>query len=231
MLNLSELCKMEVPQLSNVQISGSSSFDSSGGNLSPGADDRALISGSTEVSMKTSVLLSSSEFDVLLIPVESDEARRRRHIFREKQTERAEAPPSTTNKLEDDGGEGEENPDAGADAGGETTTVCSNTSSLTGMTGEREKGAEERSLSPIESDYCRLFADLLTLSPFHMPLDYEKRVVSKAERVRSLQMAMQELNHEQRSNLEEELNKGFHDWLISSGHYKQVLDLILLEKK
>jgi hypothetical protein len=41
---------------------------------------------------------------------------------------------------------------------------------------------------------------------------------------------MQELNHEQRSNLEEELNKGFQDWLISSGNFRQVLDLILLEK-
>lgn len=225
-----ELCKMEVPQLSHVQTPGSSNFDSTGGNLSPGADDRALTGGSTDVSMKTSILLSSSEFDVLLVPVESDEARTRRQMFRESQADRAAVPPTSTNKNEEEEEEDEETPASGVDASGETTTVYSNTSSLTGITGDREKCAEERSVSPIESDYCRLFADLLTLSPFHMPHDYEKRVVRKAERVRSLQMAMQELNHEQRSNLEEELNKGFQDWLISSGNFRQVLDLILLEK-
>ncbi len=212
---------MEVPQFSNVQTPGSSSFDSSGGNLSPGADDRALIGGSTEVSMKTSVLLSASEFDVLLIPVESDETRTRREVFRESQTDRADG------EQEE---EGDEYPASRVDAEGETTTVYSNTSSLTAITGDRERGAEERSLSPIESDYCRLFADLLTLSPFHMPHEYGKKVVGKAERVRTLQMAMQELNQEQRLSLEEELNKGFQDWLISSGNFRQVVDLILLEK-
>ncbi len=226
-----ELCKIEVPQLSNVQPPVSSSFDSSGGNVSPGADDRALIGGSTEVSMKTSVLLSSSEFDVLLIPVESDEARTRRQVFRESQTDRAEVPSSATNKYGEQEEESEEYPASRVDAENETTTVYSNTSSLTGITGDREKGAEQRSLSPIESDYCRLFADLLTLSPFHMPHEYGKKVVGKAERVRSLQMAMQELNQEQRANLEEELNKGFQDWLISSGNFRQVVDLIQMEKK
>lgn len=218
---------MEMPQLSNVQTQGMSPFDSSGGNLSPGADDRALIAGSADVSMKTSILLPASDFDVLLIPVESDEARVRREMFRESQAELTAVPPATTSSYEKEKVE-EENYTPLDDAGGETITVSSNTSSLTGITSDREKGVEQRSSPPAESDYCRLFADLLTLSPFHMPHEYEKRVVAKAERVRSLQMAMQELNNEQRMNLEEEINRGFQDWLISSGNFRQVLDLISL---
>ena len=64
-----------------------------------------------------------------------------------------------------------------------------------------------------------------------MPHDYERRVIAKAERVRALQQAMQELNEEQRANLEEELNRGFQDWLVTSGNLRQVLDLIHLEKR
>ena len=75
-----------------------------------------------------------------------------------------------------------------------------------------------------------MLADLLTLSPFHMPHDYERKVVAKAERVRTLQSAMQELKSEQRATLEEELNRGFQDWLVTSGNFKQVLDLIHLDK-
>jgi len=210
-----ELCKLEVPQLPNVQTPGSPTVESSG-SLSPGADDHAL-GGSVDVAMKTPVLLPSSEFDVLLVPVESEEARVRRQLLKETQEAEAAAVASTNNEEEDAAG--------GAEEAGETTTVYSTTSTLT----KEERG--EQGPRPLESDYCRTLTDLLTLSPFHMPHDYERRVISKAERVRTLQQAMQELNEEQRLSLEEELNRGFQDWLVTSGNLRQVLDLIHLEKR
>lgn len=186
----------------------------SSGNLSPGADDRAP-GGGADVSMKTPVLLPSSEFDVLLVPVESEEARICRQLLRESHAEAANKN-ATNNEEEAPAG----TPDVGGEEAGETTTVYSTTSTLT-------KGEQP----PLESDYCRILADLLTLSPFHMPHDYERRVIAKAERVRTLQQAMQELNEEQRTGLEDELNRGFQDWLVTSGNLRQVLDLIHLEKR
>jgi len=224
-----ELCKLEVPQLPNVPTPGSPiNPESPTGNLSPGADDRALGGSGADVAMKTPVLLPPSEYDVLLVPVESEEARIRRQLLRESQ---AEAAAAAARNNEDDA------PASPADAMGEeaaeTTTVYSTTSSLTGITGDCGKASENcQPPPPPESDYCRILADLLTLSPFHMPNDYERRVISKAERVRTLREAIvQELTEEQRSNLEEELNRGFQDWLVTSGNLRQVLDLIHLEKR
>lgn len=182
-----ELCKLEVPQLPN-QNPGSSALESSGSSLSPGADDRATV----DVSMKTPILLPPSDFDVILVPVESEEARMRRM-------------PASSGVSNDE----EEKTVLVDDSVGESTTAMS---------------------SPIESEYCRLLADLLTQSPFHMPHDYERKVVAKAERVVTLQSAMQELMYEQKAALEEELNRGFQDWLVTSGNFRQVLDLIHLEK-
>jgi len=177
-----ELSKLEVPQLPHVQISGSSALESSGNSLSPGADDRATV----DVSMKTPILMPPSEFEVLLVPVESDEARIRRQQLQE-------APSDSKN-------EEEEKTLSMDDAGG-------------------------------ESQYSLSLADMLTLSPFHMPHDYERKAIVKAERVRSLQSAMQELSAEQRAALEEEINRGFQDWLVTSGNYRQVLDLIRFERE
>ena len=216
-----ELYKIEVPQLPNVQTPGSPNLESSG-SLSPGADDRAL-GGSVDTTMKTPVLLPSSEFDVLLVPVESEEARVQRQMMRESQeAEAAAAAANANNEEENPVSEGGEE-----DEVGETTTVYSTTSSLTGVTGERKGGGQK---PQPESDYCRILADLLTFSPFHMPHDYERRVIAKAERVRGLQQAMQDLNDEQRTSLQDELNRGFQDWLVTSGNLRQVLDLIHLEK-
>ena len=210
-----ELCKIEVPQLPNIQTPGSPGNLDSSGSLSPGADDRAL-GGSMDVSMKTPVLLPSSEFDVLLVPVESEDARIRRQLLRESQE--AEAAASLEEeKMVADGGDDE--------VGGESTAVHSTTSSLTG---EHRESKAARVLP--ESDYCRILADLVTLSPFHMPHEYERRVIAKAERVRGLQQAMQELNDEQRTSLQDEINRGFEDFLVTSGNLRQVLDLVHLEK-
>ena len=187
-----ELSKLEVPQLPHVQLPGSSTLESSGNSLSPGADDRATV----DVTMKTPILMPPSEFEVLLVPVESDEAHIRRQQLQEAQS--------------DSNNEEEEKTLAMDDAGGESTTLVP---------------------TPGESEYCRSLADMLTLSPFHMPHDYERKAILKAERVRAIQSAMQELSVEQRAALEEEINRGFQDWLVTSGNYRQVLDLIRFERE
>ena len=81
-----------------------------------------------------------------------------------------------------------------------------------------------------ESQYCRNLADLLQLSPFDMPYEYEKRVIIKAERMRSLQQAIKtDLSSDQKTLVEEELNQGFREWLVTSGNLRQVLDLVHME--
>jgi hypothetical protein len=201
---IAELSKLELPPLPTIQTSLSHDSNSAS---SPGADDRAL-GGSADLTMKTPILLPASDYDVLLVPVENEEARIRRQLLREAQTEAA-AKDDSDNDVEE---------------AGEGNTVHSNMSSITG---ERDKGDTPHA----ESDYCRILADLLSLSPFHMPHDYEARVITKAERVRVLQQAMQELNDNEKATLQEELNRGFQDWLATSGNLRQVLDLVHLEKK
>ena len=154
-------------------------------------------------------MLPASEFDVLLVPVESEEARIRRQLLREAQSEASTKDESSDKEVEETG---------------EGNTADSNLSSIAG---EKDKGEAPQA----ESDYCRMLADLLSLSPFHMSHDYEKRVITKAERVRVLQQTMQELNDNERATLQEELNRGFQDWLATSGNLRQVLDLVHLEKK
>ena len=88
------------------------------------------------------------------------------------------------------------------------------------------------SSSGIGSMYCRNLADVLQLSPFRLPKEYESRAMVKAERMKSLQTAIQtDLTPEQQIKLEEELNSGFREWLVSSGNLRQVLDLVHLERK
>ncbi len=206
-----ELSKLELPQLPTVQTPLSPDNNSPS---SPGADDRAL-GGSADLSMKTPILLPASEFDVLLVPVENEEARMRRQLLRAtSQTD------SATVAAKEDSSDNE------VEEAGEGNTVDSTLSSITGE--QRDKG--EPAPHP-ESDYCRMLSDLLSLSPFHMSQDYERRVITKAERVRVLQQTLQELNDTERATLEEELNRGFQDWLATSGNLRQVLDLVHLEKK
>jgi hypothetical protein len=53
-----------------------------------------------------------------------------------------------------------------------------------------------------------------------------------ADRMRNIQQAMQKnLTEEQRDRFEEELNRGFREWLVNSGNLRQVLDLFQLEKR
>jgi TBCC domain-containing protein 1 len=83
-----------------------------------------------------------------------------------------------------------------------------------------------------ESQYCRLLAEVLQLSPFRLPMEYERSALLKAERMKSIQQAVQKnLSPEQQQRFEEELNRGFRDWLVSSGNLRQVLDLVHMEHK
>ncbi len=106
---------------------------------------------------------------------------------------------------------------------------------LTVQTSSSEDNASTLSGPPgggIGSMYCHNLADVLQLSPFRLPKEYESRVMVKAERMKSLQTAMQtDLTPEQQKKFEEELNSGFRDWLVNSGNLRQVLDLVHLERK
>ena len=85
---------------------------------------------------------------------------------------------------------------------------------------------------PIESQYCQLLAEVLQLSPFRLPIEYERRVLMKAERMRNIQQAVKKhLTEDQQRRFEEELNRGFRDWLVTSGNLRQVLDLVHLERR
>lgn len=85
---------------------------------------------------------------------------------------------------------------------------------------------------PGESQYCRILAETLQLSPFRLPVEYERSALVRAERMRSIQQAVRKsLSKEQQRLFEEELNKGFRDWLVTSGNLRQVLDLVHLERR
>ena len=85
---------------------------------------------------------------------------------------------------------------------------------------------------PFESQYNRLLAEVLQLSPFRLPVEYERRALVKADRMRSIQQAVKKnLTAEQQMQFEEELNRGFRDWLVTSGNLRQVLDLVHLERR
>ncbi len=86
--------------------------------------------------------------------------------------------------------------------------------------------------SGIGSMYCNNLADVLQLSPFQLPKEFERKALVKAERMKNLQNAIQtHLTPEQQMKLEEELNSGFRDWLVTSGNLRQVLDLVKMESK
>jgi hypothetical protein len=86
--------------------------------------------------------------------------------------------------------------------------------------------------NPPESQYCRILAEVLQLSPFRLPLEYERRALVKADRMRSIQQDVKKsLSEEQQLQFEEELNRGFREWLVTSGNLRQVLDLVHLERR
>ena len=83
-----------------------------------------------------------------------------------------------------------------------------------------------------ESKYCRVLAEVLQFSPFRLPIEYERRALVKADRMRSIQLAIRKsLSDDKQLRFEEELNRGFRDWLVTSGNLRQVLDLVHLERR
>lgn len=82
-----------------------------------------------------------------------------------------------------------------------------------------------------EGQYCRLLGELLSSCPFVLPADYERQVLVKADRMKRIQQAVKQLPEELQSKFQEELNRGFLDWLVSSGNLRQVLDLVHLERR
>ena len=83
-----------------------------------------------------------------------------------------------------------------------------------------------------ESKYCRVLAEVLQFSPFRLPIEYERRALVKADRMRNIQQAIRKtLPEDKQKQFEEELNRGFRDWLVTSGNLRQVLDLVHLERR
>ena len=83
-----------------------------------------------------------------------------------------------------------------------------------------------------ESKYCRVLAEVLQFSPFRLPIEYERRALVKADRMRSIQQAIRKsIPEDKQQQFEEELNRGFRDWLTTSGNLRQVLDLVHLERR
>ena len=86
-----------------------------------------------------------------------------------------------------------------------------------------------------DSHYSRLLVEVLKLlSPFRgIPTEYDKSALAKAERRKHVQEAMQKslTPAEKQQSFEEELNRGFRDWLVSSSTLRQVLDLVHLDVK
>mmetsp|Transcript_9332 Transcript_9332/g.14388 ORF Transcript_9332/g.14388 Transcript_9332/m.14388 type:complete len:667 (-) Transcript_9332:306-2306(-) len=95
----------------------------------------------------------------------------------------------------------------------------------------QQQTEESESGGPMESKYIQMLAKVLQLSPFRLPVEYERHVIGKADRMRDLQALMKTLSEEQRVRLEDELNRGFRDWLVTSGNLRQVLDLVHLERR
>jgi len=101
------------------------------------------------------------------------------------------------------------------------------------VTAPREPLEEDSTTSsggPLQSQYCQLLAQVIQLSPFRLPTEYERQALVKADRMRNLQSSIKTLTEEQQARLEDELNRGFRDWLVTSGNLRQVLDLVHLEQ-
>lgn len=201
-----EVSKLEVPQ-----VPGTAPGSPGGPNSapsSPGADDRAMglaVSGN-DAAVHAPVLVAASEFDMLLVPLENEAARQRR---------------LSENDYVENNNNNSNNFPLAADN--------SNGASGNGTTGA---GGAATPSPPTESPYCRLLAEALQLSPFRLPIEYERRVLLKAERMKNIQQSVKNnLTPDQQRRFEDELNRGFRDWLVSSGNLRQVLDLVRIDRR
>mmetsp|Transcript_14098 Transcript_14098/g.20606 ORF Transcript_14098/g.20606 Transcript_14098/m.20606 type:complete len:728 (-) Transcript_14098:142-2325(-) len=207
-----ELAKLEIPQVPkplNASPPGTPGSD----RIS--SEDKALTKtrGGEEDTMQTPVILPPSEFHILLVPIETERAKQRRM-----QQEEAAVLMTAPSSLSFD--DAQLNPSTS----GEGDALNGPDSANGNKTGDKS--------GTLDSQYCRNLADVLQLSPFPLPADYERRALVKADRIRSIQQAMQKgLTPEQQMLLEENLNREFRDWLVTSGNLRQVLDLVHMERK
>jgi hypothetical protein len=69
-------------------------------------------------------------------------------------------------------------------------------------------------------------------NPFILPPDYVSAIKDRELQVQQLQQAVNSANlaGRQQQELEEAIRGQFADWLVSSGHLRQVIDLVQLEK-
>ena len=170
-----EMSKLEMPQVPNSTNASPPASPSAHSGV--GADDKVHPGSGNDAAVQGPVLVPSSDFQLLFVPIESDGARQRRL-----EAEEAEANADGTASM--------------------------------------------------ESQYCRLMTEVLQMSPFRLPLEYERRVIVKAERMRNIQQAVRKsLTPEQQRRFEEDLNRGFREWLVTSGNLRQVLDLVHLERR
>lgn len=92
---------------------------------------------------------------------------------------------------------------------------------------------ENTNVPKMGSLYSRAVNDMLQFSPFKLPSEYERRIEASIDRVRKVQLSMatKDLSTEQRLKIEQDLNRSFREWLISSGNLRQLLDLTHLASK
>ena len=103
---------------------------------------------------------------------------------------------------------------------------------LTASSEGESKESPQPPSTPTESKYCRALAEVLQFSPFRLPIEYERRALVKADRMRNIQQAIRKkLPEDKQKRFQEELNRGFRDWLVTSGNLRQVLDLVHLERR
>eukprot|EP00559_Dactyliosolen_fragilissimus_P007527 CAMPEP_0184870378 /NCGR_PEP_ID=MMETSP0580-20130426/37247_1 /TAXON_ID=1118495 /ORGANISM="Dactyliosolen fragilissimus" /LENGTH=1026 /DNA_ID=CAMNT_0027372417 /DNA_START=29 /DNA_END=3110 /DNA_ORIENTATION=+ len=173
-----------------------------------GADDKALSTGG-DMPLQTPILLPPSEFHVLFVPLDSEADRLKRTIQ------------DDLNSEDDIMLNNVESYDSNSTVSSSSSNYANNSNG----------GSMNKQGSGLDNQYCRHLAEVLQLSPFRLPAEYERRALIKADRMRSLQQAIQtDLNLEQKMSLEKELNRGFRDWLVTSGNLRQVLDLVHLER-
>ena len=197
-----EVTKLEVPQGPNSPLGGSISAP-----LSPGADDKAMGTSGNDATLQTPVLVPPAEFNILFVPIESSSDRQHQHSQQRKGSDAA-----VTVTTEDEN-----------EAPEDSSAISVGAASCTSVGG----GAPS-----IGSQYCKHLTEVLQLSPFRLPPEYERRALIKAERMKNIQLKVQKhLNAEQQRRFEEELNRGFRDWLVTSGNLRQVLDLVHLDVK
>lgn len=182
-----ELSKLEVPSVNLPTLPSNTAHSHSDG-------ERA-----TDDAMTTPILLPSSEFYMLFIPLESEAMRVRRM-----QAEVAAASSLSVQdaSLDDERSEaGESTVDGASPKGGEESQYCRNLSDVLHSSPFRLPVEYERRVhlcaERVKNLHAALRGDDLTV--------------------------------EQQANIEEDLNQKFRDWLVTSGNLRQVLDLVHME--